>query len=161
MENCLLHSRSTKPCGNGLILWLHIHLVQHHSGALTLYQQMNHDLLVTLNFLMMTYYFLTLDVFVQDLCVITCCLLRQRRLLILCQIRRVYLDPVIFMLLFSLFACWVIFHAFVVICWLFFFKQFFLELYESVKRVGSITSNILIQTVCEGYQQMTKVVASK
>ena len=41
----------------------------------------------------------------------------------------------------ELFACWVIFHALVVVCWLFFkinfFKKIFQELYQSVKWFGS------------------------
>ena len=58
------------------------------------------------------------------------------------------------------------FHAFVVVSWLFFkinfFKKLFQEHYQSVKLLGSrMLVLILVQTVCKGFQQMTKVTASK
>ena len=42
----------------------------------------------------------------------------------------------------QLFACWVIFHGFVVICWLF-FKKFFQVHYQSVKPFGSCSGLIM------------------
>ena len=72
---------------------------------------------------------------------------------------------------YQLFACWVIFYAFVVGCWLFskltFSKKIFPEYYQRDKKVqiqtmtDSMSVLIWFQIVCICYQQTTKVSASK
>ena len=67
---------------------------------------------------------------------------------------------------YELFAFWVFFYAFVVICLLFFkinsFKKSFYEHNQSVKRqIDYLSVMIWVQTVCKIYQLATKVAASK
>ena len=57
----------------------------------------------------------------------------------------------------ELFACWVIFVA----VYINLFKKFFQERYKSGNGLDPDQDRIWVQTVCEGYQQMTKVAASK
>ena len=60
---------------------------------------------------------------------------------------------------------WVIFHAFVVICYPFFLKKIFQEYYQCQMVWIQIRTNmsvlICVQTVCKSYEQMTKVTTSK
>ena len=62
---------------------------------------------------------------------------------------------------FYFFACWVIFHAFVVLCWLFqiFFFKFFQEHYQSVKQFGSGSGPVIFHAfvvVCRLFQKYQK-----
>ena len=70
----------------------------------------------------------------------------------------------------KLFACWVIFHDLIVVCWIFskltFFKKISGKLSECKTVCIQIRTDILsvliwVQTLCKGYQQTTKVAASK
>ena len=68
-------------------------------------------------------------------------------------------------------ACWVIFHAFAVVCSLFFKINFFQKILSVTLsecqtiwiqiRTDILSVLIWVQTVCKGYQPMTKVPASK
>ena len=67
---------------------------------------------------------------------------------------------------FTVFACWVFFHAFHIICWLFkinFFKRFFQEHVRMSNILDTYTLWVMIyvQTVCKGYQQTTKLLFTR
>ena len=60
----------------------------------------------------------------------------------------------------KLFACWVIFHVFLLSI-TFFFKKFFQYLAVWIQIRTDSPKELLNQTVCKGYQQTNKVAPSK